>query len=71
MEPTAQPRFCRNRPVPFALREKVEKLLKTQVEQGELRPVDRSEWATPIVIVPKNDGGIRICGDFKVTINRG
>ena len=39
------------------------------VDQGELRPVDKAEWATPIVVVPKSDGGIRICGDFKVTIN--
>ena len=69
LNPTAVPRFCKNRPVPFALKEKVETLLKAQVAQGELRPVDRSDWATPIVVVPKSDRGIRICGDFKVTIN--
>ena len=28
-----------------------------------------SDWAAPIVPVPKSDGGIRICGDYKVTIN--
>ena len=87
LKPTAMPRFCKNRPVPFALKEKVESLLKAQVDQEELRPVDKSEWATPIavvpklrpvdksewatpiVVVPKSDGGIRICSDFKVTIN--
>ena len=37
--------------------------------EGELVPVDRSDWATPIVVVHKKDGGIRICGDFKVSIN--
>ena len=28
-----------------------------------------SEWAAPIVTVPKQDGQIRICRDYKVTIN--
>ena len=37
--------------------------------QGELVPVERAEWAAPIVVVHKKDGGIRICRDFKVSIN--
>ena len=28
-----------------------------------------SRWATPIVPVPKKDGTLCICGDFKVTVN--
>lgn len=31
--------------------------------------MDWSEWATPIVLVVKGNGTIRICRDFKVTIN--
>ena len=50
LQPTAQPRFCKNQPVPFA---KVETLLKAQVDQVELRPVDKAEWATPNVLLPK------------------
>ena len=69
VEQTATPRFHRSRPVPFALRDNLEEALRAQVEAGELIPVERSEWAAPIVVVQKKDGGVRICGDFKVTIN--
>ena len=36
---------------------------------GVLRKVNYVEWAAPIVPVPKKDGTICICGDYKVTIN--
>jgi len=39
------------------------------VADGELEAVDRSEWVAPVVVVTKKDGGIRICADFKMTIN--
>ena len=69
VEESAVPRFHKARSLPFALREKVEQQLWKQVNEGELIPVDKSDWATPIVVVRKKDGGIRICGDFKVSIN--
>ena len=28
-----------------------------------------SEWAAPIIALPKTDGYMRICGDYKVTIS--
>ena len=36
---------------------------------GIIRKIDHSDWAAPIVPVPKKDGTIRVCGDYKVTIN--
>ena len=63
------PRYFRPRVVPFALREAVERELDRLVKQEILEPVRTSEWATPIVVVPKKEGNIRICGDYKVTVN--
>jgi len=64
-----QPVFLRSRQVPFQIRNKVENELDRMVEAGILKPVEASKWATPIVPVLKKDGGVRICGDFSVTIN--
>ena len=34
-----------------------------------IEKVNHSDWAAPIVAVPKGDGQIRICGDYKVTVS--
>ncbi len=36
---------------------------------GVLERVSHSRWAAPLVPVPKKDRQLRLCGDFKVTIN--
>ena len=66
----AQPVFMRARPVPFALQDKVDTALKDMVSNGILSQVDSSEWATPLVIVPKKDNSVRICGDYRLTVNK-
>ena len=65
----AIPRFHRPRQVPFALKEAVGHELDRLEGCGILEKVKTSEWAAPIVAVPKKDGRIRVCGDYKVTIN--
>ncbi|XP_061727150.1 uncharacterized protein K02A2.6-like isoform X1 [Cydia pomonella] len=39
------------------------------LRSGVIEPVDTSEWATPLVPVRKADGGLRICADYKITLN--
>ena len=69
VSPDATPKFFKPRPVPFALRAKVESELDRLSQDGVLEKVPYSDWAAPVVTVPKADGGIRLCGDFKVTVN--
>ena len=65
----AQPNVYRPRPVPYALQEKVDSELSRLQNEGILRPVESSQWAAPIVVVRKAHGTVRLCGDYKVTIN--
>ena len=65
----ATPKFCKARPVPYSMKVKIEEELDSLLSLGILKPVQFSEWAMPIVPVLKPDRSVRICGDFKVTVN--
>ncbi|CAI6374057.1 unnamed protein product [Macrosiphum euphorbiae] len=67
---SVKPIFCKARPVPFALKTKVEEEIENLVNQGVLKKVNSSNWATPVVPIVKPNGKIRLCGDFKTTINK-
>lgn len=67
MPATAQPHFFRPRPVTFPVEAELERLQN----EGIITPVQYSDWAAPLVPVLKSDGqSIRLCGDYKVTVNR-
>ncbi len=70
MKPDVMPKFHRPRPVPFALRPRVEEERQRLVEQGTIEPVRHSDWATPIMAIVKPDRTVRVCRDYKVTINQ-
>ena len=70
VDPQVKPRFFKPRPVPYLLREKVEKEIQRLQALNIVTPVTSSEWATPIVPILKTDGTLRLCGDYKVTVNK-
>ena len=69
VKPEAKPVFFRPRSIPFAFKETVEAELDRLEAEGIIEKVSSSEWAALIVPIPKGDGNIRVCGDYKITIN--
>ena len=65
------PTFFKPRTLPLALREKVSNELDQLEASGIIVPVKLSPWASPVVPVIKKDGSVRLCGDYKVTVNNG
>ncbi|KAL5470782.1 hypothetical protein EMCRGX_G028801 [Ephydatia muelleri] len=61
--------FRGTRPFPYAMRERVEMELRRLEKEGVLEPIEFSNWAAPIVALLKSDGKVRICGDFRVSVN--
>lgn len=69
IERDSRPRFHEPRSLPFALREKVNAELDRMEAAGVISPVKTSKWAAPLVPVIKPSGQVRLCGDYKITIN--
>ena len=69
VQPNSKPKFCKPRQVPFSLKEPLEKELSRLERLGIVQKIMHSEWAAPVVVVPKGDGCLRVCGDYKTTVN--
>ena len=70
VDKNAVPVYGKSRPVPYTLIDQVENELKKLEQNGVIEKVEQSEWASPLVVIPKNDNSVRLCGDYKVTVNK-
>lgn len=62
VKPVAQ----NTRRIPFSLRGKLEKKLEELVNKDVIEPVEGpTPWVSPVVIVPKPSGDIRLCVDMR------
>ena len=61
ISPCHQAQYRMNPNYAKAVKEDLEKLLKA----GFIEPVDQATWLSPIVVVPKKNGKLRICVDFR------
>lgn len=69
VKPDTKPIFQKPRPVPLAYRKQIEDQLRKMVDDKVIEPVEASNWGTQIVVVHKTDGTLRICGNYKRTVN--
>lgn len=64
------PIFKKAYDVPYRLKEKVSSYLDKLEREKVITPIDTSVWASPIIIVIKKNGEIRLVIDCKVSINK-
>ena len=65
LKPGRVPFLAKERGIPFALRNEVGIEIKKMIDQGILAPSHQADWVSPIVVVKKANGKLRICGDFR------
>ena len=71
LKPDAKPKFCKARPVPYALVNKVGQELDNLEKQGILSNIKGATFRMGYTCSPrsKTSGDVRLCGVFKITLN--
>ena len=62
VRPDARPKFFKPRTLPFAIKGAIEQELDRLEANGVIRKVSHSEWAAPIVPVPKRTANFAYAG---------
>ncbi|XP_028177592.1 uncharacterized protein K02A2.6-like [Ostrinia furnacalis] len=70
LKENTQPIFIKPRRIPYALKPKVDEEIDRLCKIGVITKIDHSEWGTPIVPIVKPNGSIRLCADYKITLNK-
>ncbi|CDI98186.1 RNA directed DNA polymerase reverse transcriptase [Echinococcus multilocularis] len=60
----ARPIWQPPRPIPPPLLEEVNRSVEEMLRDGVIKP-SKSPWASPIALVKKNDGSLRLCIDYR------
>lgn len=69
LKPDAVPKFVKPRKIPISFQTKVEEELETLEKTGIISKAETADWGTPLVPVLKKDNSIRLCADYRVTVN--
>ena len=62
--------FIKRSPVPYALHQDIQAELERLEKQGTVKAYKFSDWVMLSVPVVKPDYKVRICGDYKLTVNK-
>ena len=63
--PGATPRLLRSYRLTPLEKTELAKQFEKMLEKGWIRP-STSSWASPVLFVPKSDGGLRMCVDYRI-----
>ena len=58
------------RDIPYAITELINNEIDRLLSEGIILPVTHSDWAAPVVPFVNADKKIRLCGDYKTTVNK-
>ncbi|MCP4338300.1 MAG: RNA-directed DNA polymerase [Desulfobulbaceae bacterium] len=69
LKPGTEPRRLKMRPIPLKRQEAVAAEIEKNIREGIMSPCPKSDWNSPLHIVNKSGGAVRLTHDFSQTLN--